>query len=158
MIATTEYAERLEALKRHLILFEDFTEDELDGQLVETEWKRFEVYGREYAVLTDEEADREVREYILETLWAFRPHFILMHTDFFHTSTIEADEAFEESLEILQGRLCEDANPIILALIRDIDEFIDDAIEADGRGHFLATYDGDERETNDCKYYIYRMN
>jgi hypothetical protein len=41
-------------------------------------------------------------------------------------------------------------------MIDDPDEFIQDAIDSDGRGHFLSYYDGEETEIND--YYIYRIN
>lgn len=147
--------EKKEVLKYHLITNEGFTPDEAE-EATETKWESFEAFGREYAVFTDEEADYATKSNILDSLWAFRPHFILRHTAFYGTSTIEADEAFEESLAILQERACEDANPVVRALIRDIDEFVQDAIEADGRGHFLALYDGEEHEVGN--YYIYRIN
>lgn len=38
----------------------------------------------------------------------------------------------------------------------DIDELIDDAINIDGRGHFLSSYDGNEYEYDDI--YYYRVN
>jgi hypothetical protein len=47
-----------------------------------------------------------------------------------------------------QEAKCEDANETIAALITDIDEFIEDAICADGRGHFLNGYDGEEYESS----------
>ena len=155
---TTEYAERLEALKAHLIECGDFTEEETEELTYEKQWDSFCAYGYEYKVLTDEEADAATREYILDTLWAFNAHFILRHTAFYDTSSIEDDEAFEEAIKELQGRICEGVNPIIRALIENIDEFVEDAIQADGRGHFLATYDGEEIELNHSKYYAYRMN
>ena len=37
-----------------------------------------------------------------------------------------------------------------------MDEFIEDAISSDGRGHFLSPYDGEENEEGD--YFIYRIN
>lgn len=147
--------EKKEVLKYHLTENEGFSPDEVESVEV-TLWESFEVCGREYAVFTDEEADFATKSNILDSLWAFRPHFILRHTAFYGTSTIEADEAFEASLAILQERACEDANPVVMALIRDIDEFVRDAIEADGRGHFISSYDGEEHEVGN--YYIYRIN
>jgi hypothetical protein len=155
---TTEYAERLEALKAHLIECGEFTEEETEELTYREAWDSFTAWGQEYKVLTDEEADATTREYILDTLWAFNAHFILRHTAFYDTSSIEDDEAFEEAIKELQGRICEGVNPIIRALIENIDVFVDDAIQADGRGHFLATYDGEEIELNHGKYYAYRMN
>ena len=55
-----------------------------------------------------------------------------------------------------QEKHCESANDTILALIDDLDEFVQDAISSDGRGHFLSSYDGEEVETEN--YYIYRIN
>jgi hypothetical protein len=157
MKTTIEYAEKMEALKGYLIEQECFTSDEVED-LTETFWESFEVCGREYAVFTDEEADFAARSNILDSLWAFNPHFILRHTNFYSTSSVEEDEAFEDALKELQGRICEGANPIIRALIVNLDEFVNDAIQADGRGHFIAQYDGEEIEINGGKYYAYRMN
>ena len=56
----------------------------------------------------------------------------------------------------MQQELCEDANEIVKAIITDINEFIEDAISSDGRGHFLNGYDGTEEELNG--FYIYRTN
>ena len=57
---------------------------------------------------------------------------------------------------MLQSSICEGINSIVKALIVDIDEFITDAIDADGRGHFISWYDGREHEQNDL--FIYRTN
>jgi hypothetical protein len=54
-----------------------------------------------------------------------------------------------------QGDKCEDANDTIAAMITDMDEFIEDAICADGRGHFMNFYDGEEYESNG--FYIYQQ-
>jgi hypothetical protein len=56
----------------------------------------------------------------------------------------------------MQGELCESANPIIEALIEDMDHFVSDAISSDGRGHFISRYDGEENEEGE--FYIYRTN
>jgi len=42
----------------------------------------------------------------------------------------------------------------------DIDSFVDAAISADGRGHFMSSYDGNENEeeVNGTTFYIYRIN
>jgi hypothetical protein len=53
----------------------------------------------------------------------------------------------------MQSKLCEDAAPLIEALIDDMDAFIRDAISADGRGHFLAGYDHEEHEENGWSLY-----
>ena len=42
----------------------------------------------------------------------------------------------------------------------DQESFIEDVINSDGRGHSIASYDGeeDEVEYEGTTYYIYRMN
>lgn len=52
---------------------------------------------------------------------------------------------------------CESANEIVfLPIIEDFEDFVSDAIDADGRGHFLSTYDGEEVEHEG--FYLYRVN
>lgn len=101
--------------------------------------------GSEWLVLTDEEADEKTEEEIKEMLWAFRPKFIIEH--------MEQEEILSMTLKT---RL---AKPIIYALVGGedgIDNFISDAIDADGRGHFLSYYDGEEKETEN--FFVYRLN
>ena len=111
--------------------------------------------GEEYMVLTDDEADIEAEKNIKESLWAFNADFILKHTNFYHISTAEEDQVFINSVKVMQNTLCENANGLIYAMIEDIDIFIEDAIEEDGRGHFISMYDGEENEQNG--FYIFRM-
>ena len=110
----------------------------------------FEYGNQEYLVLTDEEADERTKEDILESLWAFNTNFILSHTN------IDWNNRTEKAIQKMQQELCEDANEIVKAIITDINEFIEDAISSDGRGHFLNGYDGTEEELNG--FYIYRTN
>ena len=107
--------------------------------------------GAEWSVKTSEEADDAVKDYIRESVWAFRADFIVDHTKL-PRSAVEIIESFQEK--------CEGANEAILALIEDFDKFCEDAIQADGRGHFLSSYDGEENEEdiNGTTYYIYREN
>ena len=64
----------------------------------------------------------------------------------------------------MQEKMCEDANDAILALIRSTcgeASIVDAAVSADGRGHFLASYDSDEQvyTTKSGKtLYVYRCN
>lgn len=105
-------------------------------------------YGREtYRVLTDDEANEAVKEYIRESLWAFRPDFLASETDL-------PAEAFAAL-----GEKCESGNDGILRMVEKtcgLDAFVKAAISADGRGHFLAGYDSEENECGD--YFIYRTN
>lgn len=160
MKPTTKYtiSEKLEALKIHLMENENFTAEEAEELFYDERFESFQCGSWEYKVLTEEEADEATRESILESLWAFVPRFILEHTEFYRTSSEAEDKAFCKALEELQQSICESANPVIKALIEDLDEFVKDAISEDERGHFLSTYDGNEWESKDGKFYIYRIN
>ena len=107
---------------------------------------------KEYAVGTDSEADDACKEYIKDSAWAFRSSFICDYCNL--------PQELAEALEAMQSKKCEGANDVILALIEKADEglhgFVRDAISADGRGHFLSSYDGEENEEGD--FFIYRIN
>ena len=110
-------------------------------------------YNNDYFVLTDEEADEKAKEYILDSLWAFNASFIAYHTDL--------DEEVIQAIH--DNGKCESNNDTIHNLIKklgDLDDFVSDAISADGRGHFLSSYDGNENEetVNGTTFYIYRQN
>jgi hypothetical protein len=92
----------------------------------------------DYSLLTDSEADARTREHILDSVWAFKASFIAAHA---------RDGVTEEVIQSIQANdKCESNNPVILALIKDVDAFVDDAIRSDGRGQFLSSYDGEEIE------------
>jgi hypothetical protein len=115
--------------------------------------KVFSAYGMEYAIGTDEEAQEACKENIKQSLWAFLPEFIASHTKAGATNgMITAIKALQEA--------CESCNDDIESLIEDLDDFMEDAISADGRGHFLSSYDGNENEIDrdDETYYAYRLN
>jgi hypothetical protein len=139
---TTE--QRIAALAKHLgCEADEISENGYDENT-------FDGCGGEYLVLTDDEADARCRDSIEQSLWAFSASFIASHTrNGLSTQCISA-------LEEMQGKLCESASPIVEALIEDMDNFVSDAISADGRGHFLSQYDGEEIEEGG--FYIYRTN
>lgn len=115
--------------------------------------------GAEYLVLTDEEADKATRDEIESLLWAFRADFILKKTGFSDKLSSGEWTAMKAALEEMQNKTCESCNEFIKGLINGtcgLDEFVAAAIEADGRGHFLAYYDGEENEQGDS--FIYRVN
>jgi hypothetical protein len=112
----------------------------------------FSIGRQEYAVGTDSEADEACRQYIKDSAWAFRSSFICDYCDL--------PQEIAEALETMQSKKCESANDAILALIEKtdagLDGFVEEAISADGRGHFLSSYDGNENE--ESGFYIYRTN
>lgn len=113
------------------------------------------VDGKQYVVLTDEEATERCKERIRESLWAFNVSFLAQYIPALRGTRVQ--NAWDKAVR----ELCEDATPLVEAMLGgELDEFCDDAIGADGRGHFLAGYDGDENEAEveGTTYYIYREN
>ena len=124
------------------------------NNLTEVEELDPEDYNNDYLVLTDEEADEKAAEYIKDSVWAFTPSFIIDHS-----GALDHDKASEQVVKAI-GEQCESGNAAMTNLIDDMDEFIEDAISADGRGHFMSSYDGNENEetVEGQTFYIYRMN
>jgi hypothetical protein len=110
---------------------------------------RFDGPGRsEWLVLTDEEADKLTVEHIIDSLWAFRPEFLAAETGL----PVEAFKALSD--------MCENAQEAILAMIKatcGTNILAESAIQSDGRGLFLAQYDGEEVELAHGLY-AYRTN
>jgi hypothetical protein len=99
--------------------------------------------GRSYAVGTEKQVDAAVREYVRDSLWAFRPEYLEAYTP-------EGIDA--EIIGIIVEKKNEDATEIIARLVGDkLGELIDDAIAADGRGHFLSSYDGNEIDSDEIE-------
>lgn len=134
--------EKIEALAEFLeIDLDEIEESSYDSDL-------FEVPGAEWLVLDDDEADQRAADYIRSSVWAFNASFLQHY--------MADGKLSAEDIERLRGDSCEDINDAFLAMIDDEQEFIDDAIRADGRGHFMNTYDGEEREHGE--YFLYRTN
>lgn len=126
-----------------------------DPDIIDEHDDTFEVHGHHYLVLTDEEADEAVAQRIEEDLWAFRSSFVLSFVS--RKNRFDSNPKAEKALEEVQGKLCEDAQPLIRAMIGEhLPEFVREAVSADGRGHFLAGYDGEENEEGD--FFIYRVS
>jgi hypothetical protein len=105
---------------------------------------------REYYVLTDKEAKKMAEDDARDSLWAFTASYICNYIGITDTRQIDA-------IEKMQEKLCEDAGPIIERLLgADLEHFIRNAVAEDGRGHFIASYDGEENEQGE--FFIYRVN
>jgi hypothetical protein len=103
--------------------------------------------SKSYAIGTDSEADEAAQKNIEDSAWAFNASFLSGFCDI-----------PEEVFVAMQGK-CEGANDAFLSLINKsggIEKFAQEAISADGRGHFMSSYDGEENEEGD--FYIYRTN
>ena len=141
-------ARRVIALCQHL----DCHPSEVSGNSSDLYGEGFDAEGGEWVVCTDDEADTAVTENIEQSLCYFRPEFLASQTDL--------------PVEAFQGlaQMHEEANEPIRRLIEKSCEgfsaFVEAAVSADGRGHFLNPYDGAEHESNVAGeiYYIYRTN
>ena len=104
-------------------------------------------------MLTDQEADDQACDAVHTSLWAFVPSFL--------SSTTGIDEAVFTA--IADNNRCEDNNDAVLSIINGtcgFDKLSSEALSADGRGHFLSGYDGEEHEVTlgDTTLYFYRTN
>jgi hypothetical protein len=113
-------------------------------------------YGRaEYAVGNNDEADAAAASNIADAVWAFNAEFIL--------SECELPGELADAIRSYQEDKCESANDALTALIDKtcgMVAFTEAAVRADGRGHFLSSYDGEENEETVYgeTIYIYRIN
>lgn len=92
----------------------------------------FKMGDQEYLIVNDAEANKAAREYIFDAYMGAR------------------------DIEEYCAMKCEGANDWVKGLIKNKTEFVNDAISADGRGHFLAQYDGNENQFG--TWFIYRIN
>lgn len=146
--------------KRVLQQFLNISDDNLD-ELKQSEYEKDGLeYGKEeYLVLTEEEADARAKETIANELWAFNADFLLRHNKNCDEMNNWEWDAAIETIRKAQGKLADSLNGLARCLISDLDEFVEDAICEDGRGRFLAIYDGYENEevVEGVTYYIYRI-
>lgn len=108
------------------------------------------VQGIYYIAGDDDEMLIAVIEEIRNSLWAFNPSFLASKTGL---STLV--------FEALQPQ-CENSNDAIESLVESkggIEPFVESAVAADGRAHFLNRYDGNELSVNinGTTYYAYRQ-
>lgn len=111
-------------------------------------------------VMTEQAREKEAKDCIRESLWAFNSSFIVNHIKesvVKEMSDYEYDK-LESVISNITGDMCESANGLIFALIEDFDEFFEEAISCDGYGHFLNKYDGteDEVDVDGEWFFIYR--
>ena len=127
----------------------------LDVDVKDVKWiygNEFAVVDRneEYLILDDDEANDEVNDYIRSSLEYFNSRFLAKHC-----------KLPESVIKILQGSAQTpgfqvDLSELLYSLCADFSALVADAIEQDGRGHFLSMYDGKEIEYSG--YLIYRTN
>ena len=108
-----------------------------------------EADGAEWLVLTDEEATELANEAIERDLWAFRPEFL---------ENYMPDGVDASILQAIAEAKYEDASESFAAMLGEegLESVKRDALASDGRGHFLAQYDFEERESGE--YFVFRVN
>ncbi len=92
-------------------------------------------YTDDWLVLTDEEADEQVFEQVIQMLWAFNSFFLAGETGL--------DEDVFKALQ-KEDESCNDTIRNLIDSTCGIDEFVMAASDLEGRGHFLNQYDGEE--------------
>jgi len=103
-----------------------------------------------WLIVTDSGADEKCKEEILSLVWAFRPSFLSAHSCL-----------SENMIKLIQEKCLEDCNEELKGTIEDLEHFVNDAVNSDGRGHFLSHYDGNEIELgkiDDEYWFAYRLN
>ncbi len=134
---------KIQTLAKYL----DVKEDELSGGYDEN---FFEIGSEEYTVLTEDEANSEAGRRILDSLWGFNSDFIIAHSD-----VLDYNSASKQIIKAIAEQY-KSGNEVMKKLIDDLDEFVQHAINEDGRGYLIAQYDSEELKEGD--YYIYRTN
>lgn len=118
--------------------------DAFDGKELTDLRPEEETNDGEYRVLTNYEADEAVDLNIKDLVWAFQAKFL---EDYMPMK--------EKDILKMQGSMCEDCNDAFLSMIGDrIGEFVEEAVKADGRGHFLSSYDGKENMVDGLFIYV----
>jgi hypothetical protein len=119
--------------------------------------KSFEACGKEFLVLTEEEAIDKAVNYIENTLWAFRTSFLI---DFIPSACSLSNSKtyeLEKCISQMQEKMCEDCNDILKALIgKRLKELVNAALSNDPIENFLATYD--HKVCEEGEFLIYRTN
>ena len=111
---------------------------------------------QQYLVVDDDEAKKRASDTMRDELaWAFSARFIADHAP--DSITAAHIESMKGNILISNGD-CSDAMVALIEAGKGWAEFVDGAISEDGMAHFLATYDGEESESADGEYLIYRVN
>ena len=106
--------------------------------------------GIDYLVLTENEANNEVRKHILDNI-------PLLNSDFVNRHLIVKVES--KILEPILNNWCENCMKLLVLFINDYNEFINEAINIYGRGYFIGFNDKNEYKIKykGVIYYIYRL-
>lgn len=115
----------------------------------------FAVGNQRYAIGTEEQAQKAARTYVAESLWCMRSSFLSDETGL-DARIFDAIAGRSGGGEEFQ----EDISRIVEGLADNgVEGFTERAIEQDGRGTFISSYDGEEFELRDgeSEWYAYRI-
>jgi len=151
---------RLDALVKHLNEDAASDEDKVTADAftragAENCWKLGDNCGESWYVLTYDEARELAKEKIKDSVWAFNADFVVSHIKTEDCGLLSDWECghLEQHIKRMCEDMCESANSIILLLLRDnFDSFAEDALDADGIGHFLSSWDDKEIELGSGLY------
>jgi hypothetical protein len=112
---------------------------------------QFFIGSREYRCLTKREILLRAKVNIIDNLWTFKHSFLRRYSK-------SIDAINEKTWTKLAGGAYESFNVVVLSMItaRALKELTYDAIEIDGLGHFINSYDGTYEQIDD--FYFFRTN
>lgn len=122
-----------------------------DVEIVRHDVDTYEIGKKTYLIVDIGKATDLAKENMYESLWAFNSVFLESETG------IDRD-VFRA---IAENGQCENNNRVIEKLIEmsstSLDDFYQSAIDEDGLGHFLSTYDGEEIPLDYQDYIMFRV-
>lgn len=108
----------------------------------------FTIYGEEWVVLTEEEAEEWAYDYLVENIDNFNSNFLSEYTG-----------VSEEMIDAIKEH-GEDSRHVITVLVAcqegGLEGLVHEAIIRDGMGEFISTYDGEEIVLSN-EYSAYRL-
>jgi hypothetical protein len=117
------------------------------GKVVERpHYFTFEYQGREYLVLTDEEADEMVHSRLIETLHLMRPLYFAQETDMPEYIFAHILKLYEDATEILEAVIQRYASGGMAGFMKRM-------MQSLGRGQVLASYNHQEEFHADLFFY-----
>lgn len=106
--------------------------------------------GVDYAIFTEEEANREAAKHVISCMPALDINFVVSHL---------LGKIDKIVLSQLLNNSCENCFNLVSLFIKDYDEFISESIDKYGRAYFICLEDKTEYAIsyNGVTYYIYKL-
>lgn len=110
----------------------------------------YEIGGKQYAVGTDDEADKAARQAVELSLWATSTASVINFVARYRIDLTHKDfDRLKRGIEIAQTKAGEDANDLIQGLIGEkyLPKLCEELIRVEGRGRLLSPQDGSELDS-----------